>query len=74
MSSPSWNQVVRFTVASVLVGVWLSMFVMMGNAIIAAVATETNVAELVTQFGTFLAIVGVLVGVIVKELFQDGGG
>ena len=68
---PTWKQMVRFIIAGSLTGTWLFMFVMMGRSVVEAATVDgENLADLVTTYGTFLAIVGVLVATIVKDLFS----
>ena len=70
---PTWRQIVRFVVTASLLGAFIAMFLVMGLSVVGHSQAEDKsaLATLVTAYGTFIAIVGSLIGLILKDLFDD---
>lgn len=68
---PSWKQLTRFCVAIILLLTFVSMFWFMGWSIVAHSGDTEGLSSLVTDYGMFIAIVGMFLTPIIKDLFTS---
>jgi TRAP-type mannitol/chloroaromatic compound transport system permease small subunit len=68
---PTWKQAVRFFVTITLLVPYVTLFAYMGwNVVKLSFLPDTDVAQVVTVYGTFLAIIGLIVREIIEKLFN----
>jgi hypothetical protein len=66
----NWKQLIKTIIIVGLLGPYVFVFVAMGQSLLEH-WEHPDLAGLVTTYATFLAIVGALVGVVIKDIFNS---